>query len=68
MIDESMDTEQMAQPAQPWEFGSRPAWQRLIVMLGGVIVNIVVGILIFWMLPLNMARHLFPTVRAQEWY
>ncbi|WP_316813358.1 RIP metalloprotease RseP [Pedobacter heparinus] len=50
MIDESMDTEQMKQPAQPWEFRSKPAWQRLIVMLGGVFVNIVVGIFIFWML------------------
>lgn len=50
MIDESMDTEQMALPAEPWEFRSKPAWQRLIVMLGGIIVNIVVGIVIFWML------------------
>jgi len=50
MIDESMDTEQMAQPAQPWEFRSKPAWQRLIVMLGGIIVNVIVGIVIFWML------------------
>jgi regulator of sigma E protease len=48
MIDESMDTEQMALPAQPWEFRSKPAWQRLIVMLGGIIVNIIVGIVIFW--------------------
>src|SRR6478735_8439051 len=47
MIDESMDTEAMRQPAQPWEFRSKPAWQRLIVMLGGIIVNVVVGILIF---------------------
>ncbi len=53
MIDESMDTEQMNQPAQPWEFRSKPAWQRLIVMLGGVVVNIVVGIFIFWMLTFN---------------
>lgn len=50
MIDESMDTEQMLQPAKPWEFRSKPAWQRLIVMLGGVVVNIIVGIFIFWML------------------
>lgn len=50
MIDESMDKEQMALPAQPWEFRSKPAWQRLIVMLAGVFVNIVVGIFIFWML------------------
>ncbi|MDB5273176.1 MAG: yaeL [Chitinophagaceae bacterium] len=47
MVDESMDTEQMAQEPQPWEFRSKPAWQRLIVMLGGIIVNIVTGILIF---------------------
>lgn len=47
MIDESMDKEQMAQPAQPWEFRSKPAWQRLIVMIGGVVVNVIVGILIY---------------------
>lgn len=47
MIDESMDTEQMKKPAQPWEFRSKPAWQRLIIMLGGVIVNFVLGIVIY---------------------
>lgn len=50
MIDESMDTEQMASAPQPWEFRSKPAWQRLIVMLGGIIVNIIVGIVVFWAL------------------
>jgi regulator of sigma E protease len=50
MIDESMDTEQMAGPPQPHEFRSKPAWQRLIVMLGGIFVNIVLGIFIFWMM------------------
>ncbi len=50
MIDESMDTEQLAGPPQPWEFRSKPAWQRLIVMLGGIFVNVVLGIFIFWML------------------
>jgi regulator of sigma E protease len=50
MIDESMDTEQMAQPAQPWEFRSKPAWQRLIVMIGGVVMNVITGIVIFAML------------------
>lgn len=50
MIDESMDTEQMKQEPQPWEFRSKPAWQRLIVMLGGIIVNVIVGIVVFWML------------------
>lgn len=49
MIDESMDKEQMAKPPQPWEFRSKPAWQRLIVMIGGVTVNVLLGILIFWM-------------------
>lgn len=47
MIDESLDTEAMKQEPQPWEFRSKPAWQRLIVMLGGIIVNVLVGILIF---------------------
>ncbi|MES2827897.1 MAG: RIP metalloprotease RseP [Bacteroidota bacterium] len=60
MIDESMDTEQMNQPAQPWEFRSKPAWQRLIVMLGGVVVNVVVGILIFWMLTFKYGETFIP--------
>lgn len=50
MIDESMDTDQMQGEPQPWEFRSKPAWQRLIVMLGGIIVNVIVGIVVFWML------------------
>ena len=44
MVDESMDKEQMAQPVQPWEFRAKPAWQRLIVMIGGVVVNLIAGI------------------------
>ena len=47
MIDESMDKEQMKQPPQPYEFRSKPAWQRLIVMMGGIIVNVITGIIIF---------------------
>lgn len=47
MIDESMDEEQMKQPAQPWEFRSKPAWQRLIIMLGGIIVNILLAWFIY---------------------
>ena len=47
MMDESMDTEQMAQPAQPWEFRSKPAWQRLIIMLGGITVNIILAFFIY---------------------
>lgn len=47
MIDESMDTEQMKKSAEPWEFRSKPAWQRLIIMLGGVTVNFFLAWLIF---------------------
>lgn len=47
MIDESMDTEQMALPPQPWEFRSKPAWQRLIIMLGGVTVNFILAFIIY---------------------
>ena len=47
MIDESMDKDQMALPPQPWEFRSKPAWQRLIIMLGGVIVNFILAFVIY---------------------
>ncbi|MDO6759866.1 RIP metalloprotease RseP [Tamlana sp. 2_MG-2023] len=47
MIDESMDTEQMAKDPEPWEFRSKPAWQRLIIMLGGVTVNFLLAIFIY---------------------
>ena len=47
MIDESMDKEQMALPPQPWEFRSKPAWQRLIIMLGGVTVNFILAYFIY---------------------
>ena len=50
MIDESMDKEQMQKPAEPWEFRAKPAWQRLIIMLGGVTVNLLLGIFIYSMI------------------
>ena len=50
MIDESMDREQMKQPPQPWEFRTKPAWQRLLVMLAGVIVNFLVALIIYSMI------------------
>ena len=50
MIDESMDKEQLKKPPQPWEFRSKPAWQRLIIMLGGVTVNFILGIFIYIMM------------------
>lgn len=65
MVDESMDTDQLAGPPQPWEFRSKPAWQRLIVMLGGVTVNIVLGIFIFWMLTFKFGETYTPNDRLQ---
>ncbi len=50
MIDESFDTEQMKEEPQPWEFRSKPAWQRLIIMLGGVTVNFLLGFFIYGMI------------------
>lgn len=49
MIDESFDTEQMKKPAQPWEFRSKPAWQRLLIMVGGVLVNFLLALFIYAM-------------------
>ncbi len=60
MVDESMDKEQMNAPAQPWEFRSKPAWQRLIVMLGGIIVNLFVGVTIFIFLTFIMGETYLP--------
>ena len=50
MIDESFDTEQMKRPAQPWEFRTKPAWQRLLVMIGGVLVNFLLALFIYSMI------------------
>ncbi len=49
MIDESMDTEQMKQPAQPWEYRSKPAWQRLLIIVGGVLFNLILALFIYSM-------------------
>jgi regulator of sigma E protease len=46
MVDESLDTKELSKDPQPWEFRSKPAWQRLIVMMGGIIVNIIIGVII----------------------
>lgn len=50
MIDESFDKEQMSKPAQPWEFRTKPAWQRLLVMIGGVLVNFLLALFIYAMI------------------
>ena len=61
MIDESFDTEQMKEPPQPWEFRSKPAWQRLIIMVGGVTVNFILGFFIYSMIFWNYGRDYLPT-------
>ena len=66
MIDESMDKEQMKQPPQPWEFRSKPAWQRLIVMLAGVIMNAILGVVIFSCLLLFVEKSYVPTSEFKE--
>ena len=60
MIDESFDKEQMSKPPQPWEFRSKPAWQRLIIMLGGVTVNLVLGFLIYMMVLFVWGKETLP--------
>jgi len=60
MIDESMDKDQMAEEAKPWEFRSKPAWQRLIVMIGGVSMNIILGIFIFSMVKYSQGEERLP--------
>ncbi len=64
MIDESMDREQMKLPPQPWEFRSKPAWQRLIIMLGGVTVNFILGILLFGLVLWNWGEEYLPNENA----
>lgn len=66
MIDESMDAEQMAQPAQPWEFRSKKPWQRLIIMLGGVTVNIILAIFIYTLLFSTVGQNYPATEKYQK--
>jgi regulator of sigma E protease len=66
MVDESMDKEQMAQPAQPWEFRSKPAWQRLIIMIGGVTVNLILGMLIYAMVLFVWGKEILPIKNAKD--
>ena len=61
MIDESMDKEQMKKDPQPWEFRSKPTWQRLIIMLGGVTMNILLAILIYIVMLMVWGKEYLPT-------
>ena len=60
MIDESMDKEQMAQPEQPWEFRSKPAWQRLLIMTAGVINNFLLALVIYAMIAFVWGETVLP--------
>jgi regulator of sigma E protease len=66
MVDESMDKEQMAKPPEPWEFRSKPAWQRLIVMIGGVTVNLILGMLIYIMVLFVWGREYLPLENVEN--
>lgn len=65
MIDESMDKEQMNRPPESWEFRSKPAWQRLIIMIGGVTVNLVLGFLIYTMILWHWGEQLLPVANVK---
>jgi regulator of sigma E protease len=66
MIDESMDTEQMSAEPQPWEFRAKPAWQRLIIMLGGIIVNIILAWLIYTVVYSTYGKKYVATEQIQK--
>jgi regulator of sigma E protease len=65
MIDESMDKEQMAQPPKPYEFRSKPAWQRLLIMVGGVVMNFITAIVIFWLILFKWGDSYIPAENAR---
>lgn len=65
MIDESLDTAQLAQEPQPWEFRSKPAWQRLLIMIGGVVVNFITAILLFWLILFKWGETYIPAENAK---
>ena len=64
MIDESMDTEQMKQPVKPWEFRAKPAWQRLLIMVGGVVFNFLLAIFIYSMILFAWGDAYIPVQKA----
>ena len=65
MIDESFDTEQLKQPEQPWEFRSKPAWQRLLIMVGGVLVNFLLALFIYSMVLFHWGETYVPVQNMQ---
>ncbi|MBS1585017.1 MAG: RIP metalloprotease RseP [Bacteroidetes bacterium] len=65
MVDESMDKDQMAQPPQPWEYRSKKAWQRLFIMLGGIIMNVLVAMVIYVIMFAGWGEEYLPTQNAK---
>jgi len=65
MVDEQMDKSIIDAPPQPWELRSKPAWQRLLVMMGGILVNFVLGIFIFWMCLFTWGTKTLPITNLQ---
>lgn len=66
MIDESLDKSQLAREPQPWEFRSKPAWQRLIVMIAGVVVNLLLGIVIFSFILFHYEKNYLPVSEVNK--
>ena len=66
MVDESLDTDKLKEEPQPWEFRAKPAWQRLIVMLGGIIMNVLTGIVIFIILTYSLGEAYIPKEEFNE--
>ncbi|MEI7830480.1 MAG: RIP metalloprotease RseP [Prolixibacteraceae bacterium] len=65
MIDESMDKEQMKLPPQPWEFRSKPTWQRLLIMIGGVLFNLILALALYAMILFTWGEEYLPTQNAK---
>lgn len=68
MIDESMDKKAMAQPPQPWEFRTKPAWQRLLIMVGGVFMNFILAFFIYSMIVMNWGDSYIPIDKTQLYF
>ena len=64
MVDESMDKEQMERPPEPWEYRSKPAWQRLLIMLGGIIMNVLVAMIVYMAVFSIWGEQYLPTANA----
>ncbi|MGZ4038680.1 MAG: site-2 protease family protein, partial [Bacteroidia bacterium] len=65
MVDEQMDKETLEKEPEPWEFRAKPAWQRLLVMIGGILVNFILGILIYWMVLFVWGKQTIPASKLK---